>query len=31
MPIYDVTKAGIVSLTKSLAIAHGPAVRVNAV
>ena len=31
MPIYDVTKAGIASLTQSLAIAHGPAIRVNGV
>jgi len=32
MPIYDVTKAGIVSLTKSLAVDHaGDGVRVNAV
>ena len=30
MPIYDVTKAGVVSLTRSLAIAHGPNIRVNA-
>ena len=30
MPIYDATKAGVVSLTRSLAIAHGPAIRVNA-
>lgn len=32
MPIYDVTKAGIVSMARSLAIEYGPAnIRVNAV
>lgn len=32
MPLYDATKAGVVSLAQSLAVAHGPdGVRVNAV
>lgn len=32
MPLYDATKAGVLSLVRSLAIAHGPdGVRVNAI
>ncbi|GIX07931.1 MAG: short-chain dehydrogenase [Candidatus Poribacteria bacterium] len=31
MPLYDATKAGVLALTRALAVAHGPAIRVNAV